>query len=145
MLPGLSHSSLAYWSSCSATAVNGSQMCRWLCSLLSVAWHRHRRFAPSRTRRSPKAAVAYVCGEVANVESLARQACEFSVVDIDPSSRIFNSFDIISVFRKIKYIINKYSIGRCLQDGAFDLVGQSVQKSRRTGTKSYQAWNFARR
>jgi len=61
----------------SATAVKGSQMSCWLCSLLSVAWHlSHRRFAPSRTRPSPKAAVAYVCGEEANVESLAHQACE---------------------------------------------------------------------
>jgi len=56
-------------------------MSRWLCSLLYVAWHRHRRFAPSRTGPSPKAAVAYVCGEGANVESLARQAYELSVVD----------------------------------------------------------------
>ena len=62
MFPGLSHSSLAYWSSRSATAVNSSRMLsRWLCSLLSVAWHRHRRIAPSRTCTSPKAAVAYVC------------------------------------------------------------------------------------
>ena len=36
----------------------------------AVAWHlSHRRFAPSHTRPSPKAAVAYVCGEGANVES----------------------------------------------------------------------------
>jgi len=67
----------------SATAVNGSQLARWLCSLLSLAWHlSHRRFAPSRTHPSPKAAVAYVCGEGANIESLARQACEHSVVDM---------------------------------------------------------------
>jgi len=38
-------------------------------------------FAPSRTRPSPKAPVAYVCGEGANVESrLARRACEHSIV-----------------------------------------------------------------
>ena len=61
-------------SSRSATAVNGSQLARWLCSLLSVAWRlSHIRFAPSRTRLSPIAAVAYVCGEGAKVESrLAR-------------------------------------------------------------------------
>jgi len=67
----------------SATAVNGSQLARWLCSLLSVARHLCQgRFAHSCTRPSPTAAVAYVCGEGADVEShLACQACEHSVVD----------------------------------------------------------------
>jgi len=49
-------------SSHSATAVNGSQLARWTVPslyLLAATWHlSHRRFAPSRTRPSPKAAVA---------------------------------------------------------------------------------------
>jgi len=50
----------------SATAVKAHN---WLLTLL-LLWHlSHRRFPPSRTHPSPKAAVACICGEGANVES----------------------------------------------------------------------------
>jgi len=86
MFPGLSHSSLAYYG---AVLLQRHRPPRLLLLLtdrrrhlptLTATWHlSHRRFAPSRTRPSPKAAVSYVCGEGANVESLAHQPCVHSI------------------------------------------------------------------
>jgi len=82
----------------SASAVNGSQLCRWLCSLLSVAWHlRHRMFAPSPTRPSSEAPVAYICGEGTNVESLACQPCEHRSIDCIAFSFLLHS-NVISLY-----------------------------------------------
>ena len=49
------------------------------------------------TRPSPKAAVAYICGEAANVEShLARQACEHN---IQIRSGVKINYSVIAYFR----------------------------------------------
>jgi len=84
MFPGLSHSSLAYYG---AVAMPLQTNTLSTISAAAADWQTPT-FALSRTRPSPKAAVAYVCREGADVESLARQPCEHRSIDAAVTSFI---------------------------------------------------------
>ena len=88
MFPSLSHSSLAYYG---AVAVPLQANTPPTITAAAADWQMPT-FAPSRTRPSPKAAVAYVCGEGTNVESLARQPCEHRSIGMCTFTSHFDEF-----------------------------------------------------